>query len=321
MMMQNSDNSPMMGRHGDEHAAMTMDKSIRATNLILLYVLNGFFIIIGLFFNSIVVFGLLKSHTLLKKPCFFMILVLTCSDLVVVTICHPLVINSTYLWWNGNFDMENIFHRIKKYSNLLVHFSFLTLLTMSIDRFLAITYPLFHHVSVTKKRLMVCLLFFFLLTIVERVLAYNDIFGVVCYAAEAIFIGALLVVVFVLNCKMFIAAKAAHKGQAMNSFKKSSTCLIAVACFVVFSAPLMVYSGMQFAPNAALSKDDAMLFNLWASTLTCINSSVNCFIFFWKNNTLRQVGMKILKTLFCRKAKTECSTLVYVTEEKKTSTS
>ena len=231
---------------------MTMDKSIRTTNLTLLCVINGFFIILGLFFNSVVVFGLLKSPTLLKKSCFFMILVLTCIDLVVATICHPFLINSTYLWWNGDNDSESILHRIRKYSILLVHFSFLTLLTMSIDRFLAIRYPLFHHVSVTKKRLMVCLLFFFLLTILERALAYRDLFGVVCYAAEAVFIGALLVVVFVLNYKMFITAKAAHKGRAMNSFKKSSTCLLAVACFVVFSAPLMVYSGMQFAPNAAL---------------------------------------------------------------------
>lgn len=228
-----------------------MDQTTRSVNFILICIVNGFFIVAGVFLNSVVIIGLSKSSHLLKRLCYFMILVLTCFDLATVTVCHPWIMISSYIWSTGDFDAGNIYHRIRNYTNILSCFSFLALLTLNIDRFLAIRYPLFHKQSVTRRRLMALLLVLLLIFLVERVLAYTNIFGIVCYATEAVLIGFLLVVVFLINYKMFTIAKAARKRRTAP-VKNVSTCILAVVCFFVFFSPLIVYSAMRFVPNKVL---------------------------------------------------------------------
>lgn len=130
---------------------------------------------------------------------------------------------------------------------------------------------------------------------VERALAFLDIFGVVCYATKAVFIGVLLIIFFI-NYQMFVTAKAARRGKedGKGGVKNISTCMLAVACFVLFSSLLMVFCGLQFVPNV-FSRENAMLFTLWANTIACTNSTINCFIFFWKDKSLCVEGKKLLK--------------------------
>ncbi len=78
----------------------------------------------------------------------------------------------------------------------------------------------------------------FLVTVlIERVQAYRYLFGIVCYAVEALFVGALLVAISFVNCKMYSIARAARRGVTTGV----STSILAVACFVLFSAPLLIY--------------------------------------------------------------------------------
>ena len=269
-----------------------MNENSRSINLVFLAMVNGVFFFVGIFLNSVVIVALLRSRQHLKSLCSFMILVVTCFDLATVTICHPLIITSSYIWSTGDHDAMNIYHRIKKYSNILYHFSFMALLVMNIDRYLAIRYPLFHKLQVTKQRLMALLGVFLIIILIERVLAYKNIFGVICYAAEAVLVGVFLVVIFIVNHKIYKIAKTSRRGLVTGI----STCILAIACFVLFSLPLIIYSAIQFSPEI-LHKQNGMLFSLWASTFACINSSVNCLIFFWKDRSLRREGTKILKSL------------------------
>lgn len=276
-----------------------MDPSTRSLNLILISIVNGFFFFIGIFLNSIVIVCLLRSNQHLKRLCSFMILILSCFDLATVIVCHPLIITSTYIWSTGDYEQANIYHRVKKYSNILFHFSFMALMVMNIDRFLAVSFPFFHRQKVTRRRLMALLGVFLVTILVERVLAYRNIFGIICYAAEAVLVGALLVVIFVINCKMYKTAKTARRVATTGI----STCILAVACFIVFSAPLLIYSAIQFAPET-LHQDNGKLFSLWASTFACMNSSVNCLLFFWKDRNLRKEGAKVLEGFVKRELST-----------------
>ena len=61
----------------------------------LLCIINIMFMVTGIFLNSVVIISLWRSSQLRKKLCYFMILVLSCFDLAVVTITHPLLIVST----------------------------------------------------------------------------------------------------------------------------------------------------------------------------------------------------------------------------------
>ena len=221
-----------------------------------------------------------------------MILVVTCFDLATATVCHPLIITSSYIWSKGDYEATSIYHRIKKYSNILFHFSFMALLVMNIDRFLAISYPFFHKQKVTKQRLMVLLGVLLVIILIERVLAYRSVFGIICYAAEAVLVAVFLVVIFIINYRMYNIAKKARRGLVTGI----STCIFAVACFTLFSSPLMIYSAIQFTPDI-LPEDNGMLFSLWASAFACINSSLNCLVFFWKDKSLRQEGTRVLESL------------------------
>ena len=60
-----------------------------------LCIINIIFMVAGIFLNSVVIISLWRSSQLRKKLCYFMILVLSCFDLAVVTITHPLLIAST----------------------------------------------------------------------------------------------------------------------------------------------------------------------------------------------------------------------------------
>ena len=269
-----------------------MDQNSRYINFIFLAMFNGVFFILGIFLNSVVIVALLRSRQHLKTLCSFMILVVTCFDLATVTVCHPLIITSSYIWSTGDYEGTNIYHRIKKYSNILFHFSFMALLVMNIDRFLAISYPFFHKQKVTKQRLMVLLGVLLVIILIERVLAYRLVFGIICYAAEAVLVAVFLVVIFIINYRMYNIAKKARRGLVTGI----STCILAVACFTLFSSPLIIYSAIQFTPDI-LPEDNGMLFSLWASAFACINSSLNCLIFFWKDKSLRQEGTTVLESL------------------------
>ena len=76
---------------------------------------------------------------------------------------------------------------------------------------------------------------------------------------------------------MYSIARAARRGVTTGV----STSILAVACFALFSAPLLIYSVISLVLET-LHDDNSMLFNLWASMFVCINSSVNCVIFFWR---------------------------------------
>ena len=268
-----------------------MDQNSRYINFIFLAMFNGVFFILGNFLNSVVIVALLRSRQHLKTLCSFMILVVTCFDLATVTVCHPLIITSSYIWSTGDYEATNIYHRIKKYSTILFHFSFMALLVMNIDRFLAISYPFFHKQKVTKQRLMVLLGVLLVIIFIGQALAYLDVFGIrVGYVA--VLVAVYVLVIFTLNCKIYKIAKKARRGLVTGI----STCILAVACFTLFSLPPMICSAVQFSADL-FSEDNGMLFSLWSSAFACINSSLNCLIFFWKDKSLRQEGTKILKSL------------------------
>ena len=60
-------------------------------NAVLLCLLNASFMTVGVVSNSVVIVSLWRSSQLRKKLRYFMILVLSCFDLAVVAVCHPLV--------------------------------------------------------------------------------------------------------------------------------------------------------------------------------------------------------------------------------------
>ena len=269
--------------------------------------------VVGIFLNSVVIISLWRSRQLRKKLCYFMILVLSCFDLAVVTITHPLLISSTIY-----FPREEI-KRIRENGRtsiafILSGFSMTALFTLNVERLLAITCPFFHQASVTKTRLL-CFLAFLstiivslapLINVNTKTVIFVNIFAAVC-------ISLLLFLLIYSNYKMFIIAKSKcanervtpttatsvdekRKKRALN-LKNFSACSLAVCCFFLCSSPQIFYSGFRLATGAPPFNRQILLFNLWAGTFASINSTLNCVIFFWRNSILRREGMKIISAL------------------------
>ena len=261
----------------------------------------------GVFLNSVVIISLWRSSQFRKKLCYFMILVLSCVDLIAVAVGHPLQILWTTFWWMETFhQQESKFIWANIMVIVLAGSSMFALLTLSVERFLALKYPFFHQTGVTKKRLMLLLAFLMIMLVSLSLLVH--------FAGKTfrnILVTVLLVffcfVFIYLNYKMFIIAKSKRnmnravthsyqegKRWKMN-FNNISTCSLAVACFVVCSFPQIIYSVLCLTSETLPNDRRIRLFHIWSNTLVLMNSTFNCLIFFWRNSILRREGIKILK--------------------------
>ena len=261
----------------------------------------------GIFLNAVVIISLWRSSQLRKKLCYFMILVLSCFDLAVVSITHPLLILSTILWsmeiYYGEIEVTRVYT-----GTTLGGFSMFALLTLTIERFLALTYPFFHQTAITKKRLL--LLQAFLVTTTASVLQLAHLFEK-ADVLSAVFILFFLFVFVCLNYKIFIIAKSKRNDEKVFptrtatssnqerkrhlNFKNISTCSLAVGCFFVCSFPRIIYSATRLTSNMPFYNRKVLLFDIWSGTSFFMNSTFNCPIFFWRNSILRREGTKIAK--------------------------
>ena len=133
-------------------------------NSILLCVLNASFMVAGITLNFVVIISLWRSSQLRKKLCYFMILASSGFDLAVVTIVQPLLILSIILWSMQMYHAG--IETLRKYAFIFfVGFSMFALLTLNIERFLALTCPFFHQAVITKGKLAIFLALQMLITV------------------------------------------------------------------------------------------------------------------------------------------------------------
>ena len=223
---------------------------------VLLCLWNGSFMVAGIILNSVVIISLLRSSQLHKKLCYFTILVLSCCDLAVVTIVQPLLILSTILW-----SMEMYYTEIevtRMYASILLgSFSMCALLTLNIERFLALTRPFFHQFAVTKRKLT---LFLALQMIIPGALIpfcffYQNTFVNYLPIILIIHLLSYLFILTLLNYKMLAIVKTKRENQILVTaprslakpsseegqkkrkkiFKHISTCSLTIGCFFICS--------------------------------------------------------------------------------------
>ena len=262
----------------------------------------------------IILISLRRSSQFRKKLCYFMIQVLSLSDLIVVTITHPILILSTIMWSMESYCKEVLI--MWRYATfLLLGFSMLAVLIMSVERFIALKYPFFHQTAVTKRRLICFLRFFVALLVAVKPLLYFEqrAFSLARYVLISIFILLLLIIFAYMNYKMFLIAKSKNENKTKPTrrtikstnnkktkerkkhFRNISTCCLAVVCFVICCFPKFVYCAWRLMSEKPSDDRKVVLFILWAATIMVMNSTFNSLIFFWKNSILRREGMELIK--------------------------
>ena len=276
-------------------------------SLILIFLLNVLFFFSGICLNSLAILTFWRSVQLRKKLCYFMIMVLSCCDLLVLLTSHPSTAVFAMLWLNGKLDVypkwADIFNR---FTNMLYGLSFLALLIMNFDRYLATYYPIFHRTSVTKGKLLTLLA---TLNVVGMTLYAMYLSNLISYPVFLlIYFTILFPPMIFINYKLFIIARKSRRNNGISpemkktfSLKNISSCLLAIACFVLLSIPTFVYIGLTINSGFSWTLDNTNIVGLWARTITSMNSTCNCLIFYWKNKILRIEGMKVIKGLRIRR--------------------
>ena len=247
-----------------------------------------------------------------KKLCYFMIMILSCCDLLVVLTAHPFMALVTMLWLTEKFnvypgwlvDTQNVL-------STFVGFSVVALFVMSVDRYLAIQYPIFHRTSVTKGKLLTLFVFLVIITVtaVKLVVHINNL--VLPYEVGLLIFGIIFIPsTLFINCKLLKVARKyrGNNGKSLEvkrffSLKNISTSLWVILCLNLLSIPSLVYIALrQTSKEAQFTLDGAHLAGLWAGTAASMNSTFNSLIFYWKNNILRAEGMKVIKSMMiCRR--------------------
>lgn len=232
-----------------------------------------------------------------------MILLLSCFDLAVVTIVHPVQILSTIFLFLGDYNYR--FEEIRASLCLLLNgFSMFALSALSLERFLALTYPIFHRALVTKGKLLIYLAFFIISLVGLFPLMYHNrtIGGIVI----SVYLFLFLILFAYLNYKMSLVVKSKQKEEKSEcnsvgrktrklNFKNVSTCFLAVLCFFICSCPYIIYSCLGFSYMANTPYRQRLSHHIWSNTFVSMNSTFNCLIFFWRNSILYREGMKIVK--------------------------
>ena len=279
-------------------------------NLIFILVVNILFFFSGICLNSLVITNFWRSVQLRKKLCYFMIMVLSCCDLLVVLTIHPFTALRAMLWLSEKINLYPALVMIShEVLNVFIGFSLLALLVMNVDRYLATHYPIFHRTSVTKGKL---LALFAVLVIIELTSAAMSINGLVIsfQVHLLIFLAIFIPPMLFINYKLFTVARKSRRNNEISpemkksfSLKKISNCLLVVACLSVISIPTFVYIGLILTSiDTEYILNNAEFVGLWAKTIASMNSTFNCLIFYWKDKTLRAEGMKVIKSMkICRR--------------------
>jgi hypothetical protein len=114
-------------RRGGQLRSSTME-FFHFINLIFIFALNVLFFFSGICLNSAVILSFRRSVQLRKKLCYFMIMLLSCCDLLVVLTGHPLTAFHAMLFLTGKLDAHRNWVFIStRFSTVFVRFSLLAL--------------------------------------------------------------------------------------------------------------------------------------------------------------------------------------------------
>ena len=278
---------------------------------VFLCILNAAFMVVGIFLNSVVIISLWRSSQLRGKLCYFIILILSCFDLAVVVVTHPLLIVSL-IYFSVEEEVSTIRDTTKDCILInLYGWSMVALFTLNVERFLAITSPFFYQASVTKARLL-CFEAFFIFIVVGASSFYSRKPAIIVII---VVVSSLLFLFVYSNYKLFVIAKSKRDDKKIVpvntetstedknmknrilSLKNVSACTLAVGCFFFCSSPQIAYCVLRLTSDVSPYQRWVYFFGLSSNTFISMNSTFNCVIFFWRNSVLRREGLKIVNAL------------------------
>ena len=205
-------------------------ESYYVINLIFIFAVNVFFFFSGICLNTLVILSFWRFVQLRKKLCYFMIMVLSCSDLLAVLTNNPLTVLIAMLWLTGKLDVNSRWaHSSLRLTSISLGFSLFALLVMNFERYLATSYPIFHRTSVTKGRLLTLLAILNIVKVILKVMSVNDF--IISYQVHILII-CILFIPAMLFVKLFLVVRKSRKNKRISPEMKKAFSLKNIKLFV-----------------------------------------------------------------------------------------
>ena len=273
-------------------------------------IINGYLSYTATALNITTILALRKT-ALLPKPLKTLLLSLAISDLSVGLVLQPWYVKilSTLM---GSEKTPNLQITVKEFLStawFLCSVSFLGVVALSVDRFLAIHLPLRYQEFVTRRRAVALVIFVwvmsaFLTALVDSVLKQNG--AVVYISIEAL----SLITTALFYYQIYIVVKRQtsqmqnlriQQEQTENIANAARLRKSALGTFWVYVVFLACYLPDIIIHTAILSadKNSALLNNLhlWALTLVFFHSSINPLIYCWNMRHIQYTILDIIRTI------------------------
>ena len=244
--------------------------------------------------NTITVLAYWKSSQLRKKTSYFLIMLLSLSDLGTAlgsSSIYSIILLRDML----GYESPSLSLELKILIYVFPGMSYSILYVLNIERYLGIVHPLIHRNNVNKPRVLkVIIAFWFIIAIVGFITVLDSTIGKFVLGTT---MSLNLIILIVIYVKIFLTGGRTVVGNTqqkafLRKIKLAKSCLIVVVCCYVCFLPTAV---KQFLTHTRFVE---ILLTRWTTILLFANSTLNSVIFFWRNLILRKEAKLILRQIF-----------------------
>ena len=279
-------------------------------------VFNSFLSYTTIILNILTIHAIRKT-ALLSKPLRTLLLSLAASDVGVGLLAQPLFISILVSWLKRSRIDPISFKGLMAVMRFFCASSLLNVLTISVDRFLAVHLHLRYQELVTHKRVIAAVISIWLLSAVISSSVFWDPLFIISQIIWLVIMTVCLIVVVTVYWRIYIILKR-HKNQIQDlqvqeaeqevqngdlsnflKLRKSAlgtfcVCIVFLICFL----PSYILSCLLLSrPLNLTSFYEAWLYT---TTLFFLNSSLNPVIYCWKMEPIRHTLMDIMRGIVNR---------------------
>ena len=279
-------------------------------------VFNGFLCYTTIILNIVTIHAIRKTASL-PKPLRTLLLSLTASDVGVGLLVQPLYISTLVSRLNQKRIDCISYKKFLAAINFFCISSLLNVVTISVDRFLAVHLHLRYQELVTHKRVIAAVISIWLFSTIISSSAFYDSLLIISQVVWFVNITFCLILVVIVYWRISIVLKR-HKNQIQGlqiqeaqqgvqngdssnflKLRKSAlgtfyVCVVFMICYL----PSYILSFLQMA--RLLSPISLYEASLYTTTLFFLNSSLNSVIYCWKMGPIRRTLVDIIRGIVSR---------------------
>ena len=270
-------------------------------------VFNAFSAYTAIMLNILTIHAMRKTSSL-PKPLKTLLLSLAVSDLGVGLLAQPLYIANMVNHQNHTHFLHATFNVAQVIFTIA---SFLSVVAISVDRFLAVHLHLRYQELVTYDRVSVAVISIWTLSALYGPMSLFLSSKQLVYAIMLVILGFCFIITGIVNCRIYFTVRHhTNQIQVQRLVAQNSTMervernrKSAVSTLYVFLVFLVCYLPNYCASVARtlwnISLDTAWLgLSFYALTLVFLNSSLNPVIYCWKMRHIRHAVIDVLRSIY-----------------------